>query len=66
MRKKALKLTLNRETLAHLSNRHLENIAGGVPYTYDKSCYLSCFAGCSAVGCTDTCPPSIVRTGCRC
>jgi hypothetical protein len=65
MKKKTLKLTLHRETLAHLSSRRLEGVAGGgVPYTYDKSCYLSCYAGCSDIGCTDTCPPSIVRTGC--
>lgn len=63
MKKKAPKLTLNRETLAHLSNRQLEGAAGGA--TYDKSCLLSCYAGCSAVGCTDTCPPTIVQT-CRC
>jgi predicted metal-binding protein len=66
MKKKTLKLTLHRETLAHLSNRHLEGAAGGVGNTRDKSCLLSCFAGCSDVGCTDTCPPSIVRTGCHC
>ncbi len=65
MKKKSLKLTLHRETLAHLSGRHLEGVAaGGVPQTYDKSCYLSCYAGCSDIGCTDGCPPSIVRTGC--
>ena len=64
MKKKTLKLTLHRETLAYLSNRHLEGAAGGVGNTNDKSCLLSCFAGCSDVGCTDTCPPSIVRTGC--
>lgn len=66
MKKKAPKLFLNRETLAHLANPQLEGAAGGVPATADKSCLLSCYAGCSAVGCTDTCPPSIVRTGCRC
>jgi arsenate reductase len=43
-----------------------ELAAGAVPATYDKSCLLSCYAGCSAVGCTDTCPPSIIRTGCFC
>jgi predicted metal-binding protein len=64
MKKKTLKLTLHRETLAHLSNHHLEGAAGGAG-TNDKSCLLSCFAGCSEVGCTDTCPPTIVRT-CRC
>ena len=66
MKKKTLKLTLNRETLANLARTHLEGIAGGVPETQDKSCLLSCRAGCSAVGCTDTCPPSIIRTGCFC
>jgi predicted metal-binding protein len=66
MKKKAPKLSLSRETLAHLSSSRLEEAAGGVPATYDKSCLLSCYAGCSAVGCTDTCPPSIVRTGCFC
>ena len=66
MKKKAPKLSLSRETLAHLSNSRLEGVAGAVPATYDKSCLLSCYVGCSAVGCTDTCPPSIVRTGCFC
>jgi predicted metal-binding protein len=65
MKKKALKLSLSRETLAHLSYTQLEGAAGAVA-TGDKSCLLSCYAGCSAVGCTDTCPPSIVRTGCHC
>ena len=64
MKRKTRKLTLHRETLTHLTRSHLEGVAGGVPYTYDKSCYLSCRAGCSDIGCTDTCPPSIVRTGC--
>jgi len=64
MKKKTLKLTLHRETLAYLSNRHLEGAAGAGEDTVNKSCLLSCFAGCSDVGCTDTCPPSIVRTGC--
>lgn len=66
MKKKSLKLTLHRETLAYLSNQRLEDVAGAVPETQDKSCLLSCFAGCSNVGCTDGCPPSIVRTGCHC
>jgi hypothetical protein len=59
MKKKAPKLSLSRETLAHLSHFQLEQAAGAVPATNDKSCLLSCYAGCSAVGCTDTCP---VRT----
>jgi predicted metal-binding protein len=66
MKKKAPKLSLSRETLVHLSNPQLEGAAGAVPETRDKSCLLSCRAGCSAVGCTDTCPPSIVQTGCTC
>lgn len=66
MKKKTRKLTLHRETLASLSKTHMEGVAGGVPETVVKSCLLSCFAGCSAVGCTDTCPPSIIRTGCFC
>jgi len=66
MKKKSHKFAHHRETLAHLSGQRLEEVAGGVPYTYDKSCYLSCYAGCSDIGCTDGCPPSIVRTGCRC
>ena len=64
MKKKTFKLALHRETLANLSNRQLEEVAGGAA-TNDKSCLLSCFAGCSAVGCTDTCPRTIVRT-CTC
>jgi hypothetical protein len=64
MKKKTRKLTLHRETLTNLTHPHLEGVAGGVPETHDKSCLLSCRAGCSDVGCTDTCPPSIVRTGC--
>jgi hypothetical protein len=64
MKKKTPKLSLSRETLAFLSNDRLENIAGGVPYTYDKSCLLSCFAGCSAVGCTDGCPPYLTQAHC--
>jgi hypothetical protein len=59
--KKAPKLSLSRETLAHLTHSQLEEAAGGVA-TRDKSCLLSCYAGCSAVGCTDTCPQTIVRT----
>ncbi|MFL6234971.1 MAG: class I lanthipeptide [Thermoanaerobaculia bacterium] len=62
MKKKLSKLCLNRETLSHLSHSQMENVAGAVPYTYDKSCLLSCFAGCSAVGCTDGCPSRIVNT----
>ena len=65
MKKKTLKLTLHRETLANLSIREMEGAAGGVGNTHDKSCLLSCFAGCSDVGCTDTCPRTIVRT-CTC
>ncbi|MBW8876731.1 MAG: class I lanthipeptide [Acidobacteria bacterium] len=64
MKKKTFKLALHRETLANLSNRQMEEVAG-VAATNDKSCLLSCFAGCSAVGCTDTCPRTIVRT-CTC
>ncbi len=64
MKKKTFKLALHRETLANLSNRQMEEAVGGVA-TNDKSCLLSCFAGCSAVGCTDTCPRTIVRT-CTC
>ena len=60
MKKKTFKLALHRETLANLSNRQMEEAAGGAA-TNDKSCLLSCFAGCSAVGCTDTCPRTIVR-----
>lgn len=66
MKKKSRKLTLHRETLAQLVTPHLEGVVGGVPETHDKSCLLSCRAGCSAVGCTDTCPASIIRTGCFC
>jgi predicted metal-binding protein len=66
MKKKAPKLSLSRETIVQLSNSRLERAAGAVPETQDKSCLLSCRAGCSAVGCTDTCPPSIVHTGCFC
>ncbi|HEY4596828.1 MAG TPA: class I lanthipeptide [Thermoanaerobaculia bacterium] len=65
MKKKVSKLCLNRETLSYLSQPQMEGVAGAVPYTYDKSCLLSCFAGCSAVGCTDGCPSQIVRT-CLC
>ncbi|HEX3552010.1 MAG TPA: class I lanthipeptide [Thermoanaerobaculia bacterium] len=61
MKKKTLKLILHRETLANLSNHQMEAAVGGAA-TNDKSCLLSCFAGCSAVGCTDTCPRTIVRT----
>jgi hypothetical protein len=61
MKKRAPKLSLSRETLAHLNHTQLEGAEGGVA-TNDKSCLLSCFAGCSAVGCTDTCPHTIVRT----
>ena len=57
MKKKTPKLSLSRETLASLSNNRLENVGGGV-VTYDKSCLYSCYAGCSAVGCTDGCPVS--------
>lgn len=64
MKKKAPKLFLSRETLALLTRSQLKEAAGGAG-TRDKSCLLSCFAGCSDVGCTDTCPPTIVRT-CRC
>ncbi|MEA2603773.1 MAG: hypothetical protein QOF89_4765 [Acidobacteriota bacterium] len=66
MKKKTLKLTLNRETLAYLSNPQMQGIAGAVPETREKSCLLSCQVGCSAVGCTNTCPPSIIVTGCFC
>jgi len=66
MKKKTLKLTLHRETLAHLTGPRLKGAVGGVPETQDKSCLLSCYAGCSNVGCTDGCPPSIVHTGCHC
>jgi hypothetical protein len=62
MKKKVSKLCLSRETLSSLSHPQLEQVAGAVPYTYDKSCLLSCFAGCSAVGCTDGCPSRIVNT----
>jgi hypothetical protein len=64
MKKKAPKLSLSRETVALLTRSQLEGAAGGVE-TRDKSCLLSCFAGCSDVGCTDTCPSQIVRT-CLC
>jgi hypothetical protein len=64
MKKKTLKLTLHRETLANLTDPQMEGAGGGAG-TRDKSCLLSCFAGCSDVGCTDTCPPTIVRT-CTC
>lgn len=60
-KKKVSKLSLHRDTLAHLSEPLLEGAAGGAA-TIDKSCLLSCYAGCSDVGCTDTCPPTIVRT----
>ena len=60
MKKKVSKLSLHRETLAHLSDPSLERAAGGA--TYEKSCLLSCFAGCSDIGCTDTCPSRIVQT----
>ncbi len=60
MKKKALKLSLHRETVALLSGERLERVGGGVPETYDKSCLLSCFAGCSAIGCTDGCPSYLV------
>ena len=63
MKKKAPKLFLSRETVALLTHSQLKEAAGGVE-TRDKSCLLSCYAGCSAVGCTDTCPPTIVQT-CR-
>jgi hypothetical protein len=62
MKKKVSKLCLNRETLSHLAHPQMEKVVGAVPYTYDKSCLLSCFAGCSAVGCTDGCPSRIVNT----
>lgn len=65
MKKKVSKLCLSRETLSYLSRPELEQAAGAVARTNDKSCLLSCFAGCSDVGCTDTCPPTIVGT-CRC
>jgi hypothetical protein len=61
MKKKTLKLSLHRETLAFLSSKQLERPVGGVE-TYDKSCLLSCYVGCSAVGCTDGCPS--YWTGC--
>ena len=64
MKKKAPKLSLSRETLAQLTGNQIEGVAGGAA-TNDKSCLLSCFAGCSAVGCTDTCPRTIIRT-CTC
>lgn len=60
MKKKAPKLSLHRETVAFLSGDKLEKAAGGVPPTYDKSCLLSCYAGCSAIGCTDGCPSYLV------
>jgi hypothetical protein len=62
MKKKVSKLSLSRETLSSLSRPQMEQVAGAVPYTYDKSCLLSCFAGCSDVGCTDGCPSRIVQT----
>jgi predicted metal-binding protein len=65
MKKKTLKLTLHRETLANLSKRHLEGAAGAGEDTLNKSCLLSCFVGCSDIGCTDTCPPTIIHT-CYC
>lgn len=60
--KKSLKLSLHRETLRHLDHEPLARVAGGE--TLERSCYLSCFATCSDVGCTDTCPSQIVPTSC--
>jgi hypothetical protein len=60
MKKKSPKLSLHRETLASLSSDRMENVAGGVPETYVKSCLLSCFGTCSAIGCTDGCPSYLI------
>jgi hypothetical protein len=62
--KKGLKLSLHRETLRLLSHEPLAGVAAGTG-TQERSCFLSCFAGCSDIGCTDTCPSQIVRTGCH-
>lgn len=55
-------LPLHRETIRRLSGEPLSHVVGGE--TLERSCYLSCFRGCSDVGCTDTCPSQIVPTGC--
>lgn len=59
MKKKALKLSLHRETLAFISGDRLEKAAGGI-VTYDKTCLLSLYRTCSDIGCTDGCPSHLV------
>ena len=45
LKKKIEKLTLNRETLRSLTDKSMQDVAGGVA-TRDKSCILSCPLGC--------------------
>ncbi|HXU29190.1 MAG TPA: class I lanthipeptide [Thermoanaerobaculia bacterium] len=67
------KLTLHRETLAHLDRARLARAVGGDSYygTCDGSCYGTC--GCTE-DCTNSCqticwgcePPSAKVTDCNC
>jgi hypothetical protein len=45
LKKKIEKLTLNRETLRSLTDKSMQDVAGGVE-TRDRSCILSCPLGC--------------------
>ena len=53
--KKVRKLSLNKETVRHLTNEELKGVAGGAP-TNANTCPDTCPSTCSGIGCLGSTP----------
>ena len=60
MKKKIRKLSLNKETVRHLTDEELRGVAGGTGNTCGNTCASTCDSTCAS-----TCPSTCSGVGCN-